>query len=135
MSTRAEAAVVRHGKGYNCSQSVACAFAEDLGLDEVGLFRMAEGLGAGVGDRNGDCGALLGAAVVAGLVTSDGNVDAPASKKETYAKVAQMSQEFKATCGSNICRELRGMDTGVVLTSCDDCIAHAADIAQRTLFS
>lgn len=134
MSTRSEAAVARHDRGYNCSQSVACAFAEELGRDEVEVFRLAEGLGRGVGNTYGTCGALLGAGIVAGLVTSDGNIDAPASKHDTYARVAQISAEFKERCGSIVCREIRGLDTDVVLTSCDDCIACAAEIAERILF-
>ena len=134
MSARSEAAVARHDKGYNCAQSVSCAFADRLGVDEVELFRMTEGLGRGVGNYDGTCGALLGAGVVAGLVTSDGNVDAPESKVETYARVARMSDEFKAACGSIVCRELKGVDSGEALTSCEDCIARAADIVERVLF-
>jgi len=133
MSARSEAAVARHDRGYNCAQSVACAFAEQLGRDEVELFRMTEGLGRGVGNYDGTCGALLGAGVVAGLVTSDGNVDAPASKVETYAQAARISDEFKAACGSIVCRELKGVDTGVALTPCGECIAYAAGIAERVL--
>ena len=134
MSTRSEASVARHDRGYNCSQSVACAFAEELGRDEVEVFRLAEGLGRGVGNTYGTCGALLGAGIVAGLVTSDGNIDAPASKHDTYARMAQISAEFKERCGSIVCRELKGEDTGTPLCPCGDCIAHAAEIAERVLF-
>lgn len=134
MSSMSEAACARHERGYNCSQSVACAFAERVGLDEGLVFRLAEGLGRGVGDTRGTCGALLGAGMVAGAVTSDANLDAPASKHETYDRVARISAEFERECGSTVCRELRGLDTGEVLTSCDDCVARAAAIAERILF-
>lgn len=35
--------------GYNCAQAVACAFAEEAGVDKATVFRIAEGFGSGMG--------------------------------------------------------------------------------------
>ena len=38
-------AITNFEKGYNCAQAVACAYADDLGIDEELLFRLTEGFG------------------------------------------------------------------------------------------
>ena len=37
---KVQEALNRHNRGYNCSQSVACTFCEELGIDEATMFRM-----------------------------------------------------------------------------------------------
>ena len=32
-SEKVQQAIINHHKGYNCAQAVACAFAEELGID------------------------------------------------------------------------------------------------------
>ena len=39
---KVQEALNRHNRGYNCSQSVACTFCEELGIDEATMFRMTE---------------------------------------------------------------------------------------------
>ena len=70
---RAELASTKHRNGFNCCQSVVCVFADELGIDESLLYKIGEGFGAGMGTTQGVCGAISGAAMVAGLVHSDGN--------------------------------------------------------------
>ena len=46
--TKKELAIALHDKGYNCCQSVVCAFKDELGVDEETLFTVlsvAEQLG------------------------------------------------------------------------------------------
>ena len=50
---RAEKALAYHKQGYNCSQAVACAFCDKMGLDEVLVFKMMEGFGFGDSDSYG----------------------------------------------------------------------------------
>ena len=38
MSSRVEKALENHGKGYNCCQAVACAYADLVGVDENLIF-------------------------------------------------------------------------------------------------
>ena len=55
---RASLAIEYHDKGYNCCQSVCCAFKDKVDLDEKTLFRITEGLGLGMGCMEGTCGAI-----------------------------------------------------------------------------
>ena len=43
MSSRVEKALENHGKGYNCCQAVACAYADLVGVDENLIFAAGEG--------------------------------------------------------------------------------------------
>lgn len=129
-SERVNKALENHAKGYNCAQAVACAFCDVFGVDEKTAFRMAEAFGFGMGTMS-VCGALSGAAVCAGLKNSDGQIDDPKTKKSTYALIKKMTEEFREKAGSSICREIKGVDTGKLLTSCDDCIKIAAEIVEK----
>ncbi|MBQ2140963.1 MAG: C_GCAxxG_C_C family protein, partial [Acidaminococcaceae bacterium] len=82
--TRVKETIARHDKGYNCAQSVACTYADLVGLDEATMFKVTEGLGKGMGGTLATCGALSGACVLAGMKRSTGNLEAPDSKLETY---------------------------------------------------
>ena len=46
------AAADYHAQGFNCAQSVICAMAPKLGLDDHTAFALAEGFGAGMGLPN-----------------------------------------------------------------------------------
>ena len=61
MSIKTDKAAQNHQKGYNCAQAVACAFAEEMGIDESIIFKMMEGHGLGMGCMEGTCGAITGA--------------------------------------------------------------------------
>ncbi len=128
-----ELAISLHDRKFNCCQSVVCAFAQETGVDALTLFKAAEGFGLGMGSADCTCGALSGAIMAAGLINSDGNLDAPASKADTYALSREIVSRFREKCGSVICRELKGEDTGKPLCSCQDCIRYAAEIAQEVL--
>lgn len=130
--TNKEKAIANHKKGYNCAQSVACLFAEDLGFSEEDIFRMTEAFGFGMGTMD-TCGAVTAMAVVAGMKNSDGQLDNPKTKKETYKLIKEMSEEFKRMNQSTICRELKGVDTKVPLRSCDGCIEDAVEIIESKL--
>ena len=54
MTERQQRAQELHGKGYNCAQSVACAYCDLVGLDEQTAYKMAEGFGLGMG-----CGSII----------------------------------------------------------------------------
>ncbi|MDO5146043.1 MAG: C-GCAxxG-C-C family protein [Eubacteriales bacterium] len=131
--SRVEKAMEYHKKGYNCSQSIVCTFADKLGMEEQDLFKIAEGLGLGVGDTCGTCGAVTGMALVLGMTNSTGNLEAPNSKAATYRKVKEMNDNFRKKNGSTICRELKGLDTGKILRSCDGCIEDAVVFLENEL--
>ena len=100
----------------NCCQAVVKAFADTVDVDEATLMRLASGFGSGMGTMEGTCGTLVGAIMIASL--RSGN--APAA-----ARARQIMPRFKELCGATICRELKGIGTGKILCSCEDCVRNA----------
>lgn len=124
-----EQAMALHQQGFNCAQAVAMPFCEDLGLDPAFVMRAMEGFGAGMGGRVQTCGALSGAIFIAGLVHSNGDLQAPTSKMDTYAVCDGLCQRFMEKCGSGICKDIKGLETEAPLLSCDDCIKLGIELA------
>jgi len=132
--SRAETAVKKHHEGYNCSQSVVCAFADELGMDEATLYKLAEGFGGGMGTGQGLCGALIGAGMLSGLVNSDGNIDDAGKTKAASVKAAARIQKiFAEKAKALTCREIKTGNNGGPYTSCDDCIRIATEAAEEVL--
>ncbi len=100
----------RHDRNFNCAQSIICTLGPLMGADEDVCFRLAEGLGGGLGAHTETCGALLGAAMAASLARSNGCAD-PTSKLDTYEIVAKMTGDFRQKHGTAICSALRMQDT------------------------
>lgn len=130
-----EKAALLHAKGYNCAQSVACAFCEDLGLDEKLVFKLNEGFGFGFGCGKSACGALSGAVMLAGFKSSSGNLFAPDSKKATYKIAADFTNKFKEKTGSIICEEIKSGKNGTPLCSCAQCISIGVELFEEYLNS
>ncbi len=118
-----------HSKGFNCAQSVALPFCEELGVDPAVISRVAEGFGGGMGGFELTCGALSGAIMVAGLKFADGNLEAPKSKQNTYAVSKSIGKEFEKRCGSTICPVIKGLNGGEMLKSCNECIEEGIKLA------
>lgn len=132
LQKKIEQAHALHSKGLNCAQSVALPFCEELGMDTATAMKALEGFGAGMGGRDQTCGALSGAIFVAGLKHSDGNVEAPSTKKETYAVCAALCEKFCAACGGTArCASIKGEQTGKALKSCVDCISLGVELAMQ----
>ena len=128
-----EKAALLHAKGYNCAQSVACAFCEDLGLDEELIFKLNEGFGAGFGGGKSACGALSGAIMLVGFKTSSGNLFAPDSKMATYKVAAEITEKFKQKAGSIVCEEIKGIRNGTPIISCAQCINLGVELFEEYL--
>jgi len=108
----------------NCCQAVVKAYADRLGGNADLLFRTSSGFGSGMGTMDGTCGALVGAGMVASNLAPDG-----------YAmKLSrQILPRFRELCGATICRELKGVGTGKVLCSCEDCVRNAIRATEEAL--
>ena len=105
---RAEEAVAKHRNGYNCCQAVACVFADKVGIDESLLYRMGEGFGAGMGTTQGVCGAMSGAAMLAGLVHSDGNTEMAGQTKAKTTRIAGiMQKKFTEQAKALMCKDIK----------------------------
>lgn len=131
--TKYEYAAELHSRGCNCAQSVACAFAKEIGMDEETVMKLAEGFGLGCGGMQSMCGALSGAVMVAGAVTADGNIEAPKTKKNTYTIAKKLCDAFEKECGSLLCCELKGVESGKVLMPCPKCIDIGVRLAEEVL--
>ena len=131
--TKKELAINLHDKKYNCAQAVACAFAEEVGVDMQTLFKACEGFGLGMGGMNGTCGAISGAVMLAGFKNSDGDIDNPGTKASTYQLSKAILEKFEEKNNATRCRDLKGVDTGNVLRSCPGCIEDAVEIVQEVL--
>lgn len=132
MGKRAETALELHSKGYNCSQSVACAFSDLTDMSAEDMFKVMEGFGAGMGGMHGTCGAVSGAVAVVGMMNSKGSSQVK-SKVETYQMARKIVAKFEEKNGATICGELKGIETKKVLRSCDGCILDAAEILEELL--
>jgi C_GCAxxG_C_C family probable redox protein len=141
---RIETAVARFAEGFNCSQAVFSAYADDFGLDEEAALRIAAGFGGGMGRMAETCGAVTGAMMVLGL-RHGGNTPDREVKERVYAKIREFADRFKARNGSLLCRDLLGCDIstpegceaaskrGLFTTKCPQCVQEAAEILEEML--
>ena len=134
MSERAEMAVAKHRNGYNCCQAVACVFADETGMDEAMLYKLGEGFGGCMGTAQGVCGAISGAAMIAGLVHSDGDIEhAGQTKAKTTRSSGTMQKKFVERAKRLICRDIKTGNDGRAFTSCPDCIRIAVGLVEEEL--
>ena len=124
ISDRAEQAVVMKNSGCNCCQAVLAALRDQTGLSEDQALTLASGFGGGMGSMEGSCGALVGAVMAAGLHLQGAGASRTARK---------LSLAFKDACGAVACKDIKGVGTGQVLCSCDDCVRNAVKIYGRIM--
>ncbi len=134
MKSRVEDTLKLHDKGYNCAQAVACTYCDLVDIDKTTMFRMTEGLGLGMGGMEGTCGALTGACVIAGALKSGADTEKPITKGQTYKYSRELVAKFNERNKATKCRDLKGVDTGVVLRPCPACITDAAEFVEEVLF-
>ena len=98
--------------GYNCAQSVFCAFCEDFGIDfEVGL-KMTSSMGGGMGRLREVCGAVSSMFLLVGLKRGYIENNNDEIKANHYKLIQDLADEFKNEFGSILCRNLLGEDRG-----------------------
>lgn len=119
---------LRKYKKYNCAQSVACAFCDEMGIDEETVFRLSEGFGGGISGMGSVCGAVSGMVMVAGALASTGKTE---DKKETYREIRELVGAFSRESGTMICRDLKGILTGNPAKPCDECILDCVELLQE----
>lgn len=95
--------------GYNCSQAVLGAFADELGLDTDTAMKISSSFGGGMGRLREVCGAVSGMFMVAGMKYGYASPEASEEKKELYKKIQELAGEFEQSNGSIVCRELLGL--------------------------
>ena len=106
MTNHAEIAKQLFFQGYNCAQSVFCAFTDVTGYDIDASARMASSFGGGMGRLRETCGVVSDAALVLRIVKG---YDDPAdydAKKRHYALIREFADRFKRINVCINCREL-----------------------------
>lgn len=135
MESRVQKALEYQKMGYNCAQAVVCAYCDLLGMEDKQIaFRLAEAFGAGMGGMETTCGAVSGAVMLAGLKCSDGNLENPKTKRDSYELSKKIVERFRQKNSSLICKELKGIETKKVLRTCPDCVKDAAQIVEEIIF-
>lgn len=145
--SRAERAKEYFLQGYACSQAVALAFSDVMGMDEETILKIMLPFGGGLGRLRLTCGAVSGMAAVIGAMFAKSE-NTPENKKQTYAIVQELCGRFQAETGSLICAELlQRMKVPVQIggeaearspeyyrkRSCGDMVALAAQILEEYL--
>jgi C_GCAxxG_C_C family probable redox protein len=110
--SKPDSAVCLFRQGFSCSQAVAAAFAEDLGLDKEIALRLSQPFGGGIARRADWCGAVTGAFLVIGLKHGRFRAEDVAARDKTYALVEGLIARFTALHGGVKCRDLLGCDLG-----------------------
>lgn len=124
MESRSELAAEKKRSGLcSCAQAIVTSYPELTGLDEETAMAATAAFGAGMGNMEGTCGALVGAGIVLGLYHKD--------KAKAMKAMRQIMTQFQAQNGATQCRLLKGVGTGRVLRECHDCVADAARLLER----
>lgn len=135
MGMYVEKALALQKNGYNCSQAVGCAFCDVLNVDEDMMFHFMEGYGLGMGCTRGMCGALTAAIGVASLKVSREHAEDPRRKTITYQVSKELVDAFESKNQAVLCKDLKGLETGVVLRSCSGCVEDAVTLLEEKVFS
>lgn len=106
---RVAKAIALFKEGYNCSQSVVAAFADEYGFTREQALRMAASFGGGIGRMRETCGAACGMFLLAGLETGATEGSDREGKAANYALVQELAEEFKRRNGALRCADLLGL--------------------------
>lgn len=108
MSIYGDTAEAAFYKGYNCAQSVAVAFAAEMGLSEEQALKLSSGFGGGFGRLREVCGAFSGVTMVLGAIYASTD---PKDKTALYTEVQALAEKYRQGSGKNsiVCRELLGL--------------------------
>ena len=144
--TQGEKAKALFLEGYNCSQAVAGAFCEEMGMDMETVAKIASSFGGGLGRMREVCGCVSGMALAAGALYGYSEAKPGEKKAAHYKLIQELAEEFKKENGSIICRELLAgvnNDTNPVPEErtaeyykkrpCADLAAMAADILEKKI--
>ena len=110
----------------HCAQASLCTYADELQIPVDTLKRFAAAFGGGMATEEGNCGALIGAAMVLGLKKYKG----PRIHEETVL----LYNTFAEKCGATVCKELQAeQENGEPLCSCEDCVRNAIEALEKVL--
>ena len=131
--TIAEIALNHRKEGRNCAQAVLLAYSEEAKRDPILLAMLSEGLGTGMANMQGSCGALVAAAILNGLLNSE--YPSLSSKALVASNSRLLVNKFMEKNGAIKCEELKGVKTGNPLASCEQCITVACELIDEYLLN
>lgn len=114
---RIEKAVALFKEGFNCSQSVVAAFADEYGFTQEQALRMSASFGGGIGRMRETCGAACGLFMLAGLMGGAIEGADREGKAANYALVQELAEEFKLRNGALKCADLLGLSNNEPIVS------------------
>ena len=79
-------------QGYNCAQSVAAVFSEELGISQKTMLRLAQPFGAGMGRMREVCGCVSGMFLALGLI--NGSDDSQYQKQNVTTTHKNLQKNF-----------------------------------------
>ena len=124
METRKHiAAEKKRCNSHNCAQAVLHTYADIAGISDDEAMYIADAFGGGMGNKEGTCGALVGAGLVLGLATKD--------KAKSMKQMRQIMYKFQERNGATQCKLLKGVGTKVVLRECPLCVSDAAEFLEE----
>lgn len=108
--TRVEKAVKIFESPSSCSQAVAAAYADLMGMDEALVHKSMTGFGGGVGGKQLLCGAIAGGVYVLSILYGSEHGEQTEEKAVCRAKVAAYVDAVEARLGSTSCGGILGMN-------------------------
>lgn len=112
-------------RSHNCCQAVLLAFEDMLPYDKESLLMLGSTFGSGMGGMMGTCGALVGAEMVLGILSE--------RTSGMNGNSRRLFQAFEEKCGASRCIDLKGVLTGNMLCSCEDCVRRAIELVEEQL--
>lgn len=145
MSTYKQTATTYFNAGYNCAQSVLCAFAPAYNLPLELAYKMSAPFGGGIARTGEMCGAVTGALMVLGLSQSHPIPYDAEKKDQVYVQAQEFLALFNEKHASTLCQELIGYDmkdqqqlqqareTGVFHTLRPHLVGDAVELLQKLI--
>ncbi|MBR4934646.1 MAG: C_GCAxxG_C_C family protein [Anaerotignum sp.] len=143
---RSEKAAAYFKEGYNCAQAVVMSFADEMGMDEKTLAKLASSFGGGMGRLREVCGAVSGMFLVYGMVCGYDDPLSTYEKAEQYKVVQEMAAAFRESHDSIVCREILKKPAGsdhyqpakrtenyYASRPCEKCVCDATEILENFL--
>ncbi len=108
--TKREKAMALFKEGYNCSQAVMGAFAEDMGMELDTALMLSSSFGGGMGRMREVCGAVSGMFMAVGLKMGYSDPKDSEAKTAHYKRIQDLAEKFKERNRYIVCRQLLGLE-------------------------
>ena len=110
---------------HNCCQAVLLAYEDILPFDKDSLLMLGSTFGSGMGGMMGTCGALVGAEMVLGILSGKTSGMNGTSRR--------LFNAFEEKCGASRCIDIKGVVTGQMLCSCENCVRYAIEALEEIM--